>query len=276
ALQRADRPQLAILDWMMPKLDGIQLCQAIRKRPTQPYTYLLLLTSKTSKSDIVKGLTAGADDYLTKPIDLDELRARIQAGQRILNLQTELVAAREAFQIQATHDSLTGLWNRTAIVAALEREIARAGREQTTFAVILADLDHFKDINDSYGHTAGDLVLVEAARRLRSVLRPYDAIGRYGGEEFLIVLPGCDGPDVMNTAERLRTRLDQPPIEITDGHAIPISISLGVTLGGADGPETAALFIKSADAALYRAKGRGRNCIEMAQPADRESWVVRP
>ncbi|MBI3602888.1 MAG: diguanylate cyclase [Nitrospirae bacterium] len=275
ALQRADSPQLAILDWMMPKLDGIQLCQEIRKRTAQPYTYLLLLTSKTSKSDIVKGLTAGADDYLTKPIDLDELRARIQAGQRILNLQTELIAAREAFQNQATHDSLTGLWNRAAILTALERELARARRKQTSFAVILADLDHFKDTNDTYGHIAGDLVLAEAAKRMRSVLRPYDTIGRYGGEEFLIVLPGCDELGAMHTAERLRTCLDQTPLEITDGHTIPISISLGVALGVADDRGTATQFIKSADAALYRAKGRGRNCVEMAQPEDRESWVVR-
>lgn len=275
ALQRADSPQLAILDWMMPKLDGIQLCQEIRKRTTQPYTYLLLLTSKTSKSDIVKGLTAGADDYLTKPVNLDELKARIQTGQRILNLQTELIAAREAFQNQATHDSLTGLWNRAAIFAALEREIARAKRAQTTFAVILADLDRFKHINDTYGHTAGDRVLVEAARRMRSKIRGYDTVGRYGGEEFLIVLPGCNETDAAHQAERIRTCLDQTPVEIADAQVVPISLSLGVALGGVDGAETSETLVKSADAALYRAKRRGGNCVEMAQPADRESWAVR-
>ncbi|MBM4125127.1 MAG: diguanylate cyclase [Nitrospira sp.] len=268
-LHRADGPRLAILDWMMPNLDGLEVCRAVRTQAAQPYVYLLLLTSKSHRTDVIAGLGAGSDDYLTKPIDLEELRARLQAGQRILDLQTELIAAREAFHLQATHDSLTGLWNRAAIFDALERESARAKREQTTFAVILADMDHFKRINDTYGHATGDIVLVEATKRLSSAIRAYDALGRYGGEEFLLVLPGCDERNARRLAERIRAGLEGSPVETDDGRTIPISLSLGVAIGGADDAEPPETLVKLADQALYRAKERGGNRVEVAQPAER-------
>ena len=189
-LQKEDAPQLVILDWMMPGMDGVQLCRELRKRASQPYTYILLLTAKTQKEDIIAGMEAGADDYITKPFDAQELRVRVRAGQRILDLQTELIRAQSALLVQATHDPLTGLFNRGAILKILEREIDRAHRQGSSVGVMLIDLDHFKNINDTLGHQAGDKVLQEAARLMLESTRSYDSIGRYGGEEFLVVAPG--------------------------------------------------------------------------------------
>jgi two-component system, cell cycle response regulator len=203
-LQEEQGPRLAILDWMMPGMDGPQVCREVRGLQDRPYVYLILLTAKDRKEDIIAGLEAGADDYLTKPFDAHELKARLNAGRRILNLQDQLITAREALRVQATHDSLTGLLNRGAILEVLGRELARSDRLGTSLGVIMADLDHFKHINDTHGHLAGDAVLREAARRMRLCLRSYDVIGRYGGEEFLIVLPDCDALSTLSLAERLR------------------------------------------------------------------------
>ncbi|MEW6542641.1 MAG: diguanylate cyclase [Nitrospirota bacterium] len=262
-LQRAEAPQLAILDWMMPELDGTEVCQRIRQRAAQPYMYLLLLTARSCKTEIIKGLNAGADDYLTKPVDFEELRARLRAGQRILDLQAELIAAREAFQAQATHDPLTGLWNRAAIFETLGQEFARAKREQAAIGVVLADLDSFKQVNDTYGHLAGDRVLCEAARRMSAAVRPYDAIGRYGGEEFLAVLPGCNGPDAVAVAERVREALERASVEVAEGQIVPITASLGVAAGRGDDAGEPDALVKAADAALYRAKESGGNRTEL-------------
>ena len=183
-LQKPDAPRMAILDWMMPGMDGIQLCQAVRGRSEQPYVYILLLTAKSLKEDLLAGLNAGADDYLTKPMDPHELELRLRAGRRILDLQSELIAAREDLHIQATHDSLTGVANRRAVLETLESEVVRAMRQHVPLGVILADLDHFKSINDAHGHAVGDTVLREAASRMVAALRPYDRLGRYGGKNF--------------------------------------------------------------------------------------------
>jgi two-component system cell cycle response regulator len=190
-LQTANTSLLAILDWIMPGIDGVEVCRRVRQRGQEPYIYLLLLTTKGRKENIIEGLEAGADDYLTKPFDPHELQVRLRAGKRIVTLQAELIEAREALRIQATHDPLTNIWNRRAIIETLSNELARAGREGVPVAVVLADLDYFKRINDTYGHVAGDAVLCEATNRMRASLRTYDTIGRYGGEEFLIILPNC-------------------------------------------------------------------------------------
>ena len=185
-------PQMLILDWVMPKIDGVELCRRIRARNRAPYQYILLVTAKDDKQDKISGLEAGADDYLTKPFDRSELHARLRAGRRILALQDDLIQAREGLRFQATHDVLTGNLNRGAILDLLRRELERAVRSQSAAGILLLDLDHFKKINDTYGHLTGDRVLKEVAQRIRGAVRSYDAVGRYGGEEFLVVLPGCD------------------------------------------------------------------------------------
>lgn len=262
-LQTQDAPQLAILDWMMPKMDGLLVCKEIRKQSAEPYVYILLLTSKSQKEDLITGLEAGADDYLTKPFDAQELKAKLRAGKRILDLQTELINAREALRVQATQDPLTGLWNRGAIFETLRREIARAKRERNSVAVVMADLDHFKRINDSYGHLAGDAALRQVADRMRSSIRPYDAIGRYGGEEFLILLPGCNIPGAATVAERLMTSIAGEPVDLA-GEKLLITCSLGVA-SNSEAPEADAdWLIRAADAALYQAKSAGRDRVEFA------------
>jgi two-component system, cell cycle response regulator len=266
-LQGPDAPPLAILDWMMPGIDGVEVCRLVRQRVQEPYIYLLLLTTKGRRENIIEGLDAGADDYLTKPFDPHELQVRLRTGKRIVTLQAELIEARETLRIQASHDSLTGVWNRRAILERLETELARAEREGTPVAVVLADLDHFKRINDSYGHIAGDAVLCEAVNRMRVSLRFYDAIGRYGGEEFLMVLPGCTAQDAVNLADRLRMSIGRETVEITGGHIV-VTTSLGVAASDTIPVLDAASLIRAADTALYRAKAGGRNCVELATVAD--------
>jgi diguanylate cyclase (GGDEF)-like protein len=261
-LKQPDSPKLAILDWMMPGRDGVDLCRDIRSRGEVPYTYILLLTGKTCKEDIIAGLDAGADDYITKPFEAQELKVRLRAGQRILQLQEELIAAREAMRDQATHDSLTGVWNRAAIMDVLGRELDRARREASNVAVIMADLDHFKSINDTYGHNAGDAVLCEATRRMGSSMRSYDSLGRVGGEEFLIVLPGCDSLNATCHAERMRSAISGVPVVTPEG-SIAVTASLGVAIFGGGVYPDADVLIRGADAALYHAKHAGRNRVEL-------------
>ena len=267
ALQGDDAPRLAILDWMMPGLDGAQVCRRLRARDSGPYVYTLLLTSRDDARDIVSGLEAGADDYLTKPFREHELRARLGTGRRILDLQQELIAAREAMRRQATRDALTGLWNRGQIMQALERELARARREGTPLGVILLDVDHFKRVNDTHGHPVGDAVLREVARRLEEVFRAYDGVGRYGGEEFLVVLPGCDAAAALALAERARAAMAGLPLELAEA-AVAFTISAGVAATGGAWTTDAGALLQTADAALYRAKRGGRDRVEWGWAAE--------
>ena len=251
-LGERDSPKLMILDWMMPHVNGVEVCKAIRNSFSEHYVYLILLTVKGKQEEIVEGLEAGADDYITKPFDLHELRARLRAGKRILDLQDQLVS-------QATHDSLTGFLNRKAIFDKLRVEVVRAARERTALSVIMADLDHFKRVNDADGHSGGDAVLREVSRRILSSVRSYDYVGRYGGEEFLIVAPGCPLPDAVQLAERLRKCVGDVPVN-TPGGAVAITISMGVA-DSTVGPKAEDL-LHSADRALYAAKSNGRNRVE--------------
>jgi two-component system cell cycle response regulator len=256
ALQEPDAPPLAIIDWVMPGMTGVELCQKLRASPGGAYVYVIMLTAKGEKSDIVAGMDAGADDYLSKPFDMEELRVRLRAGERILTLQEQL-------RVQATRDALTGVLNRGTIFDLMERYLAQSVREKTPLAVILVDLDHFKQVNDTHGHQIGDAVLREAAKRLGVPMRAYDALGRYGGEEFLIVLPKCTTENAREVAERVRTSLASASVETPTG-ALAVRASMGVA-----STENAALgsieaLVQAADEALYRAKRAGRDRVECA------------
>jgi diguanylate cyclase (GGDEF)-like protein len=220
----------------------------------------VLLTARTESRDLVEGMDAGADDYLTKPFRNHELRVRLRAGRRILDLQEELLRAREALREQATHDALTGLHNRAAILDILRTELARSGREGQPLAVLLADLDRFKLVNDTYGHFAGDAVLRQSSQRMKSALRRYDALGRYGGEEFLMVLPGCGGGTACDQAERVREAVAASAME-SDSQRLRVSCSIGVACRERPVPEDADGLIREADTALYVAKNLGRNQV---------------
>ncbi len=273
-LKAPDAPRMALLDWMMPGLNGVDVCREMRRHRPEPYTYILLLTAKDAKESVVEGLESGADDYLTKPFHPQELKARIRVGLRLLELEDSLVQAREAMRFKATHDILTGVWNRGAILETLDREISRSRREGSSLGVLIVDLDHFKPVNDNYGHLAGDDVLREVTKRMHSEIRPYDALGRYGGEEFLILLPGCGAPETAEKAERLRKAVFQQPIE-TQAGPLEVTISLG-GVATLDWPvDVANQILQMADAALYHAKEEGRNRSAMASAADHED-VHRP
>jgi two-component system, cell cycle response regulator len=261
-LEREDAPALIILDWMMPGMTGVEVCRRIRQRDGEPYTYILLLTSKSQKEDLIEGMEAGADDYITKPFDQNELQVRLRAGTRLVDLQAQLLKAREDLREQATHDSLTHLWNRSSILNELGRELARLDRERRPLGVVIVDLDHFKHVNDTHGHLAGDAVLREAARRMQSAIRQYDSIGRYGGEEFLILFPGSSETDSFALAERLRKQLSGTEMSVNDC-GLRVTASFGVTTARPGEKWSEEALIRRADEALYLAKKSGRNRVEM-------------
>jgi diguanylate cyclase (GGDEF)-like protein len=264
-LSLPDGPRLALLDWMMPELDGPGVCLEVRKQQERPYVHIVLLTSRGSKEDVVAGLEAGADDYLTKPWDPAELTARLQVGQRILQLEDRLVEARETMRFKATHDHLTSLFNRGVIADLLARELTRTHREKGCTVVMLGDLDHFKDVNDTYGHVVGDEVLREIARRLLASVRSYDFVGRYGGEEFLIVLNNCNSSQAIVRAEQVRNGIVNHPVQTTRG-PLPITMSLGVLSSRDWDLQLVEDILVETDLALYHAKADGRNCVRLAKP----------
>lgn len=265
-LCKPDGPRMALLDWEMPELDGPTVCREVRKKHDLGYVYMILLTSKGLKADIVAGLESGADDYLTKPFDAEELKARMRTGQRILDLEGRLVEAREHMRFQATHDALTSLLNRGVIMDLLGREISRSRRERLPTAIMLCDVDHFKDINDSHGHRIGDEVLREVARRLLAAVRSYDYVGRYGGEEFLVILNNCDSLSAPGRAEAIRKAISDIPIQ-TDTGAFTITTSIGVHQTENWGYRSVETLLHEVDAALYAAKAAGRNCVRFVESA---------
>jgi two-component system, cell cycle response regulator len=261
-LEQEDAPRLAVLDWMMPGLEGVQVCRKIRERNDRPYTYILLLSARTQKQDLLLGLESGADDYLTKPFDAQELRARLHVGQRILQLQDGLMVAGAELLFRATHDSLTGIANRDVILDSLTREHSRQVREGGSFGIVLLDVDHFKSVNDTYGHLCGDAVLQEVVRRVTSTVRAYDTVGRYGGEEFLIVAPSSGAEGILRLSERVRLAIETEPIK-TDVGIVSVTVSLGLAVSSEAAPLSPKIMLSAADEALYRAKAEGRNRSEM-------------
>jgi two-component system cell cycle response regulator len=256
-LQQEIRPQVLILDWMMPALNGLELCSKVRERNQTPYQYILLATAKDAKQDLVTGLEAGADDYLTKPFDRSELRARLRASNRILTLQEDQMRAHEQLRFQATHDALTGALNRGEILEMLKRELERGARAMTTTGILMLDIDHFKRINDTYGHLTGDAVLREVTNRVSKAVRSYDSVGRYGGEEFVVVLPGCSRDQVDHGAERVRAAVDSGPIQVGESNVF-VTVSIGAAVTTRSDISDCEL-LAAADIALYRAKKIGRN-----------------
>lgn len=255
-LQQEDAPDLLILDWVMPCVDGLELCRRIRAQQHGPYHYILIVTARDDRDSVIQGLEAGADDYLTKPFDKGELRARLNVGTRILRLQEDLLRAQDELRFQATHDGMTGVWNHSTILELLHREGERAARSLAPTGILMLDVDHFKKINDEHGHVAGDTVLKEVSHRIVQTVRSYDSVGRYGGEEFLVVLPECDQEHAQQSAERIRSAIARAPV-IFGSSKIPVTVSIGATAAPGLGKDA----IANADEALYRAKHAGRNRV---------------
>ncbi len=253
--------RLAILDWMMPGIDGVNLCKKVRKElplAKSEYVYLILLTGKNQQEDIILGLSSGADDYMIKPANLLELKVRLTNGLRIIDLEDKRIQL-------ATTDSLTDLWNRRTIFEFFKEEIARGAREHFNIAAIMIDVDNFKQINDNFGHSVGDKVLSEVAFRLKHSLRPYDKIGRYGGDEMLIVLPNCDNSNVITIMERLRKVICTKKVKTTAGN-----LDVTISLGGATSQNFKEIsleeLLEGSDNSLYLAKRHGRNCAVVTEP----------
>ena len=255
---------IAILDWMMPGITGIDLSREIRKRKSKEYQYILLLTARNHSEDIIRGLSAGADDYITKPFNLKELEARLKIGKRIINLQRNLLLTQKKLQAIAVHDDLTGLYNRREILRNLEEKFIQAQRETHPLGIIMLDIDHFKQINDRHGHQIGDTVLAEVGRRLKKGLRPYDKVGRYGGEEFLIILPKCGPKATKIIAERVRRNLGDEKIKTGNGD-LRVTISLGCAITDPQEVTTVEKLLYRSDMALYHAKAQGRNRVSVKE-----------
>ncbi len=258
---------IVLTDWTMPEMNGLELCRAIRERTNTGYVFTVLLTAKDSKDDIVAGLEAGADDYLTKPVNQAELIARIKTGIRILELEKSLKRANEKIRILSITDPLTGCYNRGYMTERLPQEIKRAKRYRHSLSLVLCDIDHFKKINDTYGHQVGDRILKEFVQWINESIRDgVDWLARYGGEEFLIVVPETDTKGACCVAERLRRMLSQKAIGI-QGEKIHITASFGVTGLDPDTPDekiSPEALITQADECLYQAKQEGRNRVRVS------------
>jgi two-component system, cell cycle response regulator len=259
-LEREDAPDLVILDWLMPDVDGIEICRRVREWKKERYSYIIMLTAKTATEDFVLGLDAGMDDYLSKPFHPDELRARVRVGERMLALHEQL-------RIQATRDHLTGILNRGTVIEIAQRELAQAARKGEYAALVFGDIDSFKQVNDTHGHLAGDAILCETSKRLAARLRAYDVLGRYGGEEFLILLPSCDGATAGKVAEDLRDAVASAPVS-TEAGELSITMSFGFVAVQPTASTKWEDLVRAADEALYRAKRAGRNRVAGPAPED--------
>ncbi len=264
ALNSLQPPAIAILDWMMPNLDGLELCRRIRSTPRLAGTYVILVTGRDSREDLVTGLEAGADDYMVKPIDMVEFRARIGVGLRVAKLQqslarsvTELKSTRDRLARMASTDVLTGVYSRRWWFDVAAKEFSRSRRYERTFSLLMADLDLFKQINDTFGHEVGDRVLNRFGAMLRETCRQSDVIGRLGGEEFTVLLPETSSSDAQHLATRITEACRALAVDASAGD-VRCSCSVGVTELRADDERLDSVLTR-ADQALYAAKRAGRN-----------------
>ncbi len=260
-LQQEDSPKLLILDLLMPKMDGLEVIEKVRASQNKVPPYIIMLTSRGEKRDIIQGLDAGADDYLTKPFDVGELRARIEVGRRLLEMQKALIESRELLAHQATHDPMTDLLNRRAIISNLQSALLTARRKKTVVAVGMIDIDHFKRINDTYGHQVGDDVLIGLAKQLKETTLVSEHVSRFGGEEFLVFFPMNTKDEVESVFASLFSRISGISLKTRQG-LISITVSIGIAVSS---PECSLDdLIGFADEALYTAKEAGRNRMEFA------------
>lgn len=267
-LQQPGGTKLALVGQKLRGLDGPGLCRKIkRRRPA--HTYVVLLTGEGREQEVEAGLAAGADDCLQHPFAASDLQMRLRVGQRVLQLQQQLAAAQKALKFGSTHDALTGIFNRDMIASTLDRELARALRTKKALGILKIDLCHLREINRLHGHSAGNAVLQEIARRLRSSLRPYDSVGRYGAEEFLVIIPEIAPEHLSSVVARLRASMTQAPIA-AGGGALPIAVSVGAS-GMAAGTQAlgAHFLLHAADVALYLSRRSGRNCVRVCGSEDR-------
>jgi two-component system cell cycle response regulator len=274
-------PDFAVIDWMMPGLDGIEICQRIRKHPALASMYVLLLTGRGSRADLVAGLDAGADDYMIKPIDPEELRARVQVGIRVATLQAhladrvgELQAASEHLTRLVSTDVLTGVYTRRTWFELASTEFSRGRRYGRGFSLMIMDLDYFKRVNDTFGHEAGDTLLREFAAMVRSECRQSDIIGRIGGEEFALLVPEA----TQAAAEHLAGRIRDACRRLAPGSGsgpVRCSCSIGISTFSAD-DDNIESTLRRADAALYEAKRSGRDSWRSHTPTTGDSAAHSP
>jgi diguanylate cyclase (GGDEF)-like protein len=260
-LRAADPPQLALVDWNMPLKNGLEVCRALREGMPEPYIYLIILTSMNKAEDVVTGLDSGADDYVMKPYNPGELRVRLKAGDRIIRLQAELIAARETLRDQANRDPMTGLFNRRAIQRKYRDRQEDPTEAGQPISVLLLDIDHFKLINDTHGHDVGDIVIIEVGKRVRDLLGTVGLVSRYGGEEFLVIFPRCSRATAEEFAESLRQAIRSEPVAANDGLAVNLTASIGLASTVLSPHDAIEVIVKVADEALYEAKAGGRDQV---------------
>ena len=263
ALSAPEGPAIALIDWVMPEMTGLELVSKLRAEMGSKILYLIMVTARSLQEEVIEGIKQGADDYIVKPFNRKELAVRIRAGARIVRLQRELVEANERLESLAKTDALTGFYNRLALRRVPPSQSSFPHALKSSIAFIMADLDHFKGVNDAHGHDAGDAVLRQFADRVKTLLRQGDAVFRMGGEEFLLIAPESDETVGRHIAERVCRTIGDTPFQLPDGTPISITCSLGVFAEVAGLDEDHDRQIKKADQALYRAKENGRNRVEV-------------